>query len=252
MELSQKFKKIYWIVLICFLSIIQLLVYLGFLPKDDKVFYILFILWIILLLLPLFSEVSILGFKVKQEIKELKDHVDLKMAEIKTEIRTKVSQQVNVGYGSPPPDNKIPELEAKIKVLEEKYDKIPRKKSQKEPFIGFLLNQEGSLAGRFSTPPQTLELFVIRFTFEKLITQIWESEILQINDHRNRNVSPSMMLLDLHRAEFIDDDFFNLTREILSICNYAVHSRPVTEKQIDFVIKNAKVVYDSLYELTYL
>ena len=170
MELSEKCKKWYWILLICIITILLLLFYSGIFSKDDKIFYTLFVLWIILLLLPFISEINIFGFKIKKEIKELKDHVDTKVSEIKTEIRTNVKQQVYVGYGAPPSDQRIPELEEKIKALEEKYSKADKKKESKDSMLSLHLDQGTGLAGRFTVSETTSKLFAIRYTFEKLIS----------------------------------------------------------------------------------
>ena len=49
--------------------------------------------------------------------------------------------------------------------------------------------------------------------------------------------------------EIIDNNFYGILREILSICNYAIHGENVTDNQVKFVTKNAKQVLDYLYQV---
>ena len=104
------------------------------------------------------------------------------------------------------------------------------------------------IKGRFDTSETTIQLFQIRYKLEELITKIWNN----YNDYfsqKNRIVSPTRMLNDLKEIELLDLNIIGLTRDILAICNAAVHGREVSEKQVDFVIKNGKLIYDTLYEL---
>ena len=54
------------------------------------------------------------------------------------------------------------------------------------------------------------------------------------------------VIQELTTFEIIDNNFYDVLREILSICNYAIHGKTVTSKQVHFVIKNAKPVLDYL------
>jgi hypothetical protein len=56
------------------------------------------------------------------------------------------------------------------------------------------------------------------------------------------------IIQDLTKYEIIDKNFYGIFREILSICNYAIHGEKVTDNQVNFVSKNAKVVLDYLRE----
>ena len=72
------------------------------------------------MLVPLFSEIEFFGIKLKKEIEELKQDINFKFGDIKNEIRINQTQTFNAtiqGFGPPPPDNKLPELESKIEYL---------------------------------------------------------------------------------------------------------------------------------------
>ena len=78
---------------------------------------IVFLVFVALMLLPVFSEISLFGIKLKNEIEDLKNDLSIKFGDIKNEIRNSQTQTFNAtfhGYGPPPPDSKLPELDTKI------------------------------------------------------------------------------------------------------------------------------------------
>jgi ABC-type transport system involved in multi-copper enzyme maturation permease subunit len=64
-----------------------------------------FIVWIALLLAPLFSEVSFLGLTIKQQLNDLKQHVASEVASIKTtlDVKNTLNQQITIPRLSPIP-----------------------------------------------------------------------------------------------------------------------------------------------------
>jgi len=233
-------KTYYWIGLLVFLSLILGLRYFGFLIELRKeFFYAIFGLWICLILLPLFGEIEFLGIKLKKEIDELKKDVKSEIQSIKYEINTSNKQQVFLGYGPPPSDNKIPELEKEINDLKENFKLTEKTK----PTI-----QSTELKGIFDVSDSTLQLFQIRFKLEELITKIWNN-YRDDNDLDNlRIISPTKMLNDLRSLEIINSDILEITRGILSICNSAVHGKMTSKRQREFVFENSKIIYDTLSE----
>lgn len=239
-------KTYYWIGLIVFFSLILGLRYFGFLIELRKeFFYAIFGLWICLILLPLFGEIEFLGIKLKKEIDELKKDVKSEIQSIKYEINTSNKQQVFLGYGPLPSDNKIPELEKEINDLKEKYHL--KVENGEEINFGFKMN---GIVGRFDVPDNTIKLFQVRYKLEELLTRIWNYYHDCIDTQNERNISPARMLNDLKNIDLVDNNIIGLTREILSICNAAIHGRKVSDKQIDFVLKNGKIIHDTLYDLT--
>lgn len=243
-------KTYYWIGLLIFFSLILIIRYFGFLTELRKeFFYTIFGLWTCLVLLPLFGEIEFLGIKLKKELNDFKNDVKSEIQSIKFEIRNTNNQQVILGYGQPPTDNKIPELEKEIAELKAKYHFDQKNDVENTSFENFgKLNIKG-LKGRFDTPETTIQLFQIRYNLEELITKIWNN-YNEYFSQKQRIVSPTRMLNDLKEIELIDLNIIGLTRDILSICNAAVHGREVSEKQVDFVINNGKLIYDTLIALS--
>lgn len=238
-------KTYYWIGLLIFFSLILGLRYFGLLTEIRKeFFYAIFGLWICLILLPLFGEIEFLGIKLKKEIEDLKKDVKSEIQSIKYEIHTSNKQQVFLGYGPPPPDNRIPDLEREINDLKEKYHL--KSEISDEETIGLKIK---GLVGRFDVPDSTIKLFQIRCKLEELITRIWNYYRDCIDSQNDRIISPARMISDLKNIDLVDENIIGLTKEILSICNAGIHGRKVTDKQIDFVLKNGKIIHDALYEL---
>ncbi len=74
--------------------------------------------WMALLLAPLFSEVSLLGVTLKNEIEELKGHIAAQIADVRADVRNAVDIRATVSptFNIPPPtDNQLPEIEAQVK-----------------------------------------------------------------------------------------------------------------------------------------
>lgn len=233
-------KTYYWIGLLIFFSIVLGLRYFGILTEIRKeFFYAIFGLWICLILLPLFGEIEFLGIKLKKEIEELKKDVKSEIQSIKYEINTSNKQQVFLGYGPPPSDNKMSELEKEINDLKEKY-KVNEKESEKL--------KSSELTGRFDVSESTVQLFQIRYKLEGLITKIWNNYREDQDSENGRITSPTRMLNDLVNLEIINLDISEIIRGILSICNSAVHGKMTSKRQRDFVLENSKVIYDTLSE----
>lgn len=93
-------------------------------------------------------------------------------------------------------------------------------------------------------------MFQVRFNIEKQLRRIWEKRFENENvDLKFRHQPVIRIIQDLTKYEIIDNNFYGVLREILSICNYAIHGESVTEKQVSFVTKNAKQILDYLSQV---
>jgi len=233
-------KTYYWLGLLIIFSLVLALRYFGFLTELRKeFFYTIFGLWICLILLPLFGEIEFLGIKLKKEIDELRKDVKSEIQSIKYEINTSNQQQVFLGYGPPPSDNKIPELEKEINDLKESFKQRDKADQTIKP---------SELEDRFDISDSTIQLFQIRYKLEELIKEIWKIYRDDEDLDNFRIASPTRMLNDLRNREIINSDIFEITRGILSICNSAVHGKMTSKRQRDFVFDNSKIIYDTLSE----
>lgn len=98
-------------------------------------------------------------------------------------------------------------------------------------------------------PDENLELFKVRYNLEKQVRRIWEGRFFNEEFFSRSRRQPVLRIIqDLVKYEVIDNNFYNILREILSICNYAIHGESVTDKQISFVKKNSPQVLDYLLQ----
>ncbi|MBE9468579.1 MAG: hypothetical protein IMY72_09735 [Bacteroidetes bacterium] len=111
-------KTYYWIGLMIFFGLILILRFSGlFTEIRVEFFYAIFGLWVCLTISPLFGEIEFFGIKLKKEIEELKNDVKSEIQSLKFEINNSNNQQITLGYGVPPSDNKIDELEKEVSNL---------------------------------------------------------------------------------------------------------------------------------------
>ena len=240
-------KTYYWLGLIIFFSIILGLRYFSicFINIRIEIFYTLFALWLCLVLLPLFSEIEFLGIKLKKEFQALRDDVKHEIQSIRNEFNNNNKQQIFLEYGPPPTDSKIPELEKDIEMLKNRFE-ISFRESDSSGLLN--VGQQG-LTGRFDIPENTMHLFKIRYNIETLLTKIWDKYSVYVDSYQNKNIYPTQILKQLSSIDVIDNLTLNLTRDILSICNASIHGNKVTGKQIDFVTKNSRSIYDRLNQV---
>lgn len=242
MKFPNWFKVTWWIILLALTGFILFKRYSAIMeglsvPTDT----IVFLVFVALMLLPIFSEISFFGIKLKKEIEDLKNDLNIKFGDIKSEIRNNQTQTFNAtihGYGTPPPDSKLPDLDSKI-------DKIVKTQGQ-----GNVTELDKTILEQ-NVPNDNLDLFKVRYNIEQQLKRIWFS---RFGDHPTiglqiRYQPIQYMIRDLLNFEIIDKDFHGILIEILSICNYAIHGNDLTENQITFVRKNSNQVIKYLYKI---
>ena len=242
MKLPNWFKITWWVLLLGLTGIILFKRFDAITSGQSvPVDVFVFLIFVALMLVPIFSEIEFFGIKLKKEIEELKHDINIKLGDIKNEIRNSQTQTVNQTvqtYGPPPPDNKLPELQAEI----ERIISVKLKEHG--------VTRESDIAGRIEVPNDNLLMFQVRFNIEKQLTRIWEQRFESKEyDGRLKYQSVTKIIQDLTKYEIIDGNFYGILREILSICNYAIHGEAVTENQVAFVSKNAKQILDYLCDV---
>lgn len=244
MKLPNWFKVGWWVILLLLTGFILYKRYQAISTGQSvSADVFIFLIFVALMLVPIFSEIEFFGLKLKREIEELKTDISVKFGDIKNEIRNSQTQTLNQTiqaygqYGPPPPDSKLPELEEEI-------DKIVKAKLQEH---GVIIEQP--LASEIIVPEDNLAMFKVRYNVETQLRRIWENRFNEKTfDERSRHQPIIRIIQDLTKYEIINSDFSGILREILSICNYAIHGEQVTENQVNFVSKNAKLVLDYLGE----
>ena len=243
MKLPNWFKIAWWIILLLLTGTILFNRYEDITNgKSVLADIFIFLIFVALMLVPIFSEIDFFGLKLKKEIDELKTDLNIKFGDIKNEIKNSQSQTLNQTiqaygqYGPPPPDSKLAELEEEI-------ERIVKAKLYEH---GVLIEQP-QLASRIDVPDDNLLMFKVRFNLENELRRIWEQRFNEkSNDQKYRHKPTFKIIQDLTKFEIIDNNFYGILREILAICNYSIHGEKVTENQVEFVAKNAKFMLDFL------
>lgn len=231
-----------------------------------------------LLLLPFFSEISMLGVTLKQKVDEVKAEV----AGLRTEIRvSNISSATINNYLTPPPDNELPRiaerLEAGVRAIEGRADihegsdtaaahgtvsTSPRRPSPRygvqvdSATHGHTSTEPGPVAvsvdsaahGHKATGPESRIEFVanLRTALEFRVRRLALSTVILSNKAQQR---PNMMIEALVGTGTISADFGNALLELYSVCSPAVHGIEPTEAQYDFAKKNGPPTLEALDRL---
>ncbi len=221
MEFPEEYKLHWWIgLLILFLVVI---VYRLITSGLKSILDILIVfIWIALLLMPLFDEIGIFGFKLKKEIDNLRTDLTSQMISLRTEVQNSIqigtNQNVNI-IQSPPPDEDLPEME---KSFDEYIKYSGLQKTIKHP---------DHKVSKEEVNEDIKFLFSTRYLIEKELRNIWVRSL----DETNPRFSANRILRDLTENGIVDVKLSNAIKDILRVCNPAIHGQKVTDAQIDFV-----------------
>lgn len=241
MKFSNTFKIIWWIILILIIGILFYWRLEDIKNGESTPIDILILLILIsLLLVPIFAEINIFGIKLKQEIEELKTQMKIQIGDLKNEIRNSqvqtIHQNIN-GFGPPPEDQEIPKLDAKV----EKILKAKLKEYNLEDI---------EASAPLNVPQDNLMMFQVRYNIENELRRIWINNFDTFEYvPTNRKVPLFQVLRDLTESKIIDKQLFYILREIISVCNYAIHGEEISHSQTDFVKKNAEEIIHILMDI---
>lgn len=222
MKLPNWFKITWWILLIL-ATTVGLYLRFDAIKKGESVPFdvFLFLIWVALMLVPIFTQIEFFGIKLKGEIDELKTQISLKFGDLKNEIKLSQSQNFTAniqGYGPPPPDERINEIQQQLDIL------LREKGKQHATEISL------------DVPVDNIELFKVRFSIEKEVSRIWLGRYDGETDEYWKRKTPMFrQIQDLQKYDIINGNLGGLLKELLAICNYGIHGEKITQKQMDFV-----------------
>jgi hypothetical protein len=179
------------------------------------------VIWVALLLAPLFNEVSLLGITLKQQIDELKGFVSTQVTDQRNavEVRTSINQQFTL----PANDAKLPDIETMVKTAVA-AQRSAQGKTEMEP-------------ATLAAPADVSLLFTARYNIERELRRIAEGRqvVSGIASLVQRPPTISQLTRFLTQAELIEPSLANAIREVYSVCSPAIHGEQVTEAQVSFV-----------------
>ncbi len=191
--------------------------------KELDTVAIIFVVWIILWLYPLFSSIQIGHIKLSRKIDDMQKETKEAINDIKMQIMdVKVSNSNNniLMFGSLPPKEPLDELKATIKsdddgeVAKKKYD--------------------------IEVTEETIFLFESRLKLEQ--------KIIALSSRYSYDGPKNMlqMVRFLERHEVLSRKQMNAIENILKICNRAVHGEKVADNYIEFVRDVLPIVIEQL------
>lgn len=179
-----------------------------------------FILWLILLLLPLFSEMELLGVKIKKEVQKETEEVkgmlqNLQMQVNQLHMTNSVANNINLNNTTLPSEQKIEELLKSVTELQASYP-------------NFGAETKVSIS---EEEDKNVYLFKVRLDIETSLREMCEKI-----GHTERMPIFRMMQL-LNHAEIINGVTCELINQVNKIANRGVHGEIVSAEYLDFVKK---------------
>lgn len=242
---SKYFSKIWYIIL---LSVVSYNNYFIF-SNDDEIMpltkgSILFILNIILLFLPLVSEIEISGIKIKKQVEALQKDLDDKFFHLNTMIFNNSNSNnnyINIGLMS---KEELEEDLSKIKDSSQNFYTNEENNNSND------LNKNNSLALNddiyTDIYKQVGYMANTRRNIELKLKDIADLSNINLDD-RNRQFTPIIRFLDLlTRREIINLNLSRTIRQVIAICNRSIHGEIVDKEYINYVIDAEKYILNNL------
>jgi hypothetical protein len=186
-----------------------------------------FVLWMCLMLVPIFSEIKIFGFELNQKIDALGKHIEGQIATLTTEMRTNVDLRTQINpqftFTTPPQDSQLPNIEQNIReILQREFE------------------TRGIPAATASAPddvlpedPTAIYLFTVRRAIDKELRRIC---LQQVGDEGScRRSSASLLLNSMQRQQLVSHELARAVRDLYAVCSPSVHGEDATPDQVTFV-----------------
>lgn len=218
--ISRYFSKIWYIFLLVVVSYHNYFVF----AIDDEIIpltkgSILYIFNVILLFIPIVSEIEISGIKIKKQVEALQKDFDDKIFHLSTLISNHNINSNNINVSMQP---------------------MPSSDAMNDS-ISYVRNNKGINTGQNSCDvskyfdneyEQVGYLANIRRRIEIKLNEIYE---VGLHDNR-KNMPVSKILYILMKHEVINIDVANLIKNIIVICNRSIHGEMIDKKYIEFIL----------------
>jgi hypothetical protein len=225
MQLPNWLKVLWWLILVGLLSYflrerLPDLLSGKAAPADIAVFGV----WAALLLAPLFSEVTLLGVTLKNEIEELKGDIAAQFSEVRSDIRNAVDVRTTVSQTfhqpAPPTDAQLPAIESQVKAA----------------VAAALAEHGGKIASDSDDLAVTDDvkfLFATRYHIESELRRIGTGR--EVAAVVRRPAPVHLLSRSLVESGLLSPRLGNAIREVYSVCSPAIHGETVSEAQVAFV-----------------
>lgn len=205
--------------------------------NDASLISTVFIIWALLLVLPLFTELEFFGVKVKKEVKEaveksnkeVKDSIsNLQQLVMRIQVSNNATNQLTINGNPLPSETKIEELTNEIRALV-KQNKGTEKENTKE---------------NVSIPEQNVTLFKIRYGIEVELRECLELLKFESKIH----ITIIQMANILNGEGLLDPTITDMLIQTIRVSNRAIHGEMVNQKYVDFATQAYPQIMDALQE----
>ncbi|NDQ56987.1 MAG: hypothetical protein GZ088_07940 [Acidipila sp.] len=227
MKFPNWFKLFWWSSLLLAFSSILIPRYKGFVAgQSTPVDLLLSLVWVALLLLPLFQEISLFGVSLKKEIESLKSDFKKEVTSLRADIRNSVDVRAQISpnfiFPTPPPDSQLPAMEKRLNSVIEDALKSRGVQHSEAPMPELTASEDA----RF--------MFGVRFSIERELRRIRQHRMPE--DNPSRRFVPTLQLARwLADSGLIDRGIEGAIREVWFVASPAIHGEPVTPVQVAFV-----------------
>lgn len=218
-------KEKLWYIFLLAISTIYLVINRFAIKKldDASMLSTVFIIWVILLALPLFSELEFLGVKVKKEVKKAVEKSNEEVKASLNDLQQLVSQ-IQVSNSVAPQFT----INSGLLPSEERIDNLIKWKSH-------LLNEQNKdkqaeQRDEINVPASNLELFKMRYEIEIRIREAQEL----IGYTGKTRTSLMQATYYLNQQGVLDPTSTDLIIQMLRIANRGVHGEIIGQKYLDF------------------
>lgn len=201
---------------------------------DASLISTVFIIWVILLVLPLFSELEFLGVKVKKEVKkaveksneEVKASINnLQQLVSQIQVSNSVAPQFTINGGSLPSEERIDNLIKEIHLLNAQNT-----------------NKQTEKQDKVNIPTQNIELFKMRYGIEVKL-----NDALDLIGYNGKNhISLIQSANYLSQQGVLDPTSTDLLIQVVRIANRGVHGEIIGQKYLDFASEAYPKIIDAL------
>jgi rubrerythrin len=229
-KLSRLFKKHWWyfILLLSGSIFVYFNRYIILQEKLNKfsAMTLIFLVWLILLLIPLFSEIEIVGVKFKRELEKTKDELSREIKDVRLDIiNYKLANNNNntLNFGS----DFLPNIE-KLKEMQKVINNSTlRKEPTEEEKVDDIKKYKYSI--KFELPEENIFLFKVRTYLEQNLVDICS----KFGFERIQNIRE--MIRFLNQKELINGSMADLLTEIIKISSRGIHGEILSKEYIAFI-----------------
>jgi len=227
MELKKWLKVAWWVILVLVITYFVAKRYDSIISGNaTTVDIVILLVWISMLLAPLFSEVSIFGVKLKKEIDSLRSDLREQITSLRTEVQNSINvrQEFNPQISLAPPPS-----DSQLTILSKNFEEIVKETLKAEGIHPSRMLQQRKI----EIPDDNMFLISTRYEIEKEVRRIYSGRFPDLRD-RTLAVAPRILSF-LVESGLLTPRLGQVVREVYSICSVGVHAGKVSSEQMNFV-----------------